>query len=237
MTSSNNTTMDEAFHRRIQGAIQTVQAWDDDPLLLAECRAIIPWEKLRRDDESGDYAQPEKDDKTMLSRDARFVQRLTRFFKSDMMTWLNNPDCAKCHGKNTVHKETRGPLTVEEREGQASRVEVYTCNDCGGDGTTETETTTTTFARCNSPRKLLETRRGRCGEYANLFGLFCRAVGLETRYILDLTDHGTFTTTTTTTTKYILVQSLVYNGSLMSIPCYCCFFEYTHTRQSGPKSC
>jgi transglutaminase-like putative cysteine protease len=196
MTSSNNNnnnntdTMDEAFHRRIQGAIQTVLAWDDDPMLLAECRAILPWDALR--DERGEYAQPEKDCKKgvlPLSRDARFVQRLTRFFKSDkgMMTWVNNPDCSKCGSKNTDIKETRGPITVEEREGQASRVEVYKCNDCGYDATT--------FARYKSPRKLLETRRGRCGEYANLFGLFCRALGLETRYILDLTDHGMLSTT------------------------------------------
>lgn len=173
--------MDESFRNRIQGAIQTAQAWEDDPMLLAECRAIIPWEALR--DESGEFAQ-EKDRKLFLSKDARFVQRLARYFKSSM-TWVNNPPCCKCNGTETVHKEMRGPTTVEEREGQATRVEVYTCRACN----TNVETC---FPRYNSPRKLLETRQGRCGEYANLFGLFCRAVGLETRYILDLTDHGTY---------------------------------------------
>ena len=99
------------------------------------------------------------------------------------MTWVNQPPCAVC-GDNTgnvQHHTTRGPETAEEKTGSASRVEVYHCDTCND--------VTTTFPRYNAPRKLLETRRGRCGEYANLFGCVCRAVGLETRYILDFTDH------------------------------------------------
>jgi len=74
----------------------------------------------------------------------------------------------------------RGPESEEEKVGQASRVEVYRCKLCG---------TETTFPRFNSPRALFKSRKGRCGEFANLFGTYCRALGFDTRYVHDFTDH------------------------------------------------
>ena len=59
-------------------------------------------------------------------------------------------------------------------------MELYKCRDCGA---------STRFPRYNSPGRLLETRRGRCGEWANCFTLILRAAAFETRFVHDVTDH------------------------------------------------
>ncbi|XP_078432599.1 peptide-N-glycanase 1 isoform X2 [Wolffia australiana] len=71
------------------------------------------------------------------------------------------------------------PLPSEIQYG-GSRVELYWCNKCSKE---------TRFPRYNDPIKLLETRRGRCGEWANCFTLYCRTFGYSSRLILDFTDH------------------------------------------------
>ena len=79
-----------------------------------------------------------------------------------------------------VGKVAGEALRAEEREGEASRAEVYECSTCRAE---------TRFPRYNSAIKLLDTRRGRCGEWANAFTLCCRAMGYRARWVLDWTDH------------------------------------------------
>ena len=106
------------------------------------------------------------------------VLALLKWFKTSFFKWVNAPDCKHCGGK-TAGVGSAAP-TEEELRYKGNRVENYRCTVCSA---------YTRFVRYNDPGKLLETREGRCGEWANCFTLCCRALGFEARYVLDWTDH------------------------------------------------
>ncbi|EGD83085.1 hypothetical protein PTSG_03725 [Salpingoeca rosetta] len=143
----------------------------EQPALQAQARARIPVDELRR-------RADDRDDKGEKSAEDRLLLELLRWFKKEFFTWVDTLPCEYCGGKTKVAGMT-APLGDEARW-QAGRVEVHQCKSCGR---------STRFPRYNHPGKLLETRRGRCGEWANCFVLCCRALGFHTRYVLDYTDH------------------------------------------------
>ncbi|XP_076928523.1 peptide-N(4)-(N-acetyl-beta-glucosaminyl)asparagine amidase-like, partial [Bidens hawaiensis] len=109
--------------------------------------------------------------------DHAFLLQLLFWFKQTFK-WVNSPPCESCGNETTI--QGMGVAYSSELAYGASRVEVYRCNVCSR---------TTRFPRYNDPLKLLETKKGRCGEWANCFSLYCRSFGYDTRLILDFTDH------------------------------------------------
>uniref|UniRef100_A0A803KPR6 Peptide-N(4)-(N-acetyl-beta-glucosaminyl)asparagine amidase n=1 Tax=Chenopodium quinoa TaxID=63459 RepID=A0A803KPR6_CHEQI len=87
--------------------------------------------------------------------------------------WVNAPPCDSC-GNQTIGQGMGVPLPAEMKYG-GSRVELYRCSFCSR---------ITRFPRYNDPIKILETKKGRCGEWANCFTLYCRAFGYESRLVL-----------------------------------------------------
>ncbi|XP_027350294.1 peptide-N(4)-(N-acetyl-beta-glucosaminyl)asparagine amidase isoform X2 [Abrus precatorius] len=112
-----------------------------------------------------------------IEKDHAFLLQLLFWFKQSF-SWVNSPSCHDC-GNETVGQGMTAPLPSETLYG-ASRVEVYRCTFCSK---------LTRFPRYNDPMKLVETRKGRCAEWANCFTLSCRAFGYESRLIFDFTDH------------------------------------------------
>ncbi|XP_064620227.1 peptide-N(4)-(N-acetyl-beta-glucosaminyl)asparagine amidase-like [Lineus longissimus] len=103
---------------------------------------------------------------------------LLTWFKSQFFSWVDAPPCEVCGG--TPEACGSAEPTPEDLKYGASRVENYWCSKCRR---------YERFPRYNHPGKLLETKRGRCGEWANCFCQLCRALGFETRFVLDWTDH------------------------------------------------
>ncbi|CAI5702823.1 unnamed protein product [Peronospora effusa] len=157
--------------KRLQSGLQRAQSYENKKM-QEEALKRIPVDTLHERARSNTSPMPLYQDE--------LLKQLLHWFKREFFTWMNQPHCSICKYERTRSVRTEGPSTAEEIAGQAGRVEVYQCPACGA---------YTRFPRYNDPVKLLDTRTGRCGEWANCFTLCCRAMGFEARYVLDVTDH------------------------------------------------
>ncbi|EEF49673.1 peptide n-glycanase, putative [Ricinus communis] len=169
------TEQNHQFDQKIRPYVTQVLMYED-PVRQEAARKTVPVEELEEKAlvslaKEGNF-KPSKSE-----QDQAFLLQLLFWFK-ESFRWVNAPPCDGC-GSNTTNQGMGVALPSEIQYG-ATRVELYHCNFCPR---------TTRFPRYNDPMKLVETRRGRCGEWANCFTLYCRAFGYESRLILDFTDH------------------------------------------------
>ncbi|CAA2980096.1 peptide-N(4)-(N-acetyl-beta-glucosaminyl)asparagine amidase [Olea europaea subsp. europaea] len=165
----------EQVEQRIRPYVDQVLMYED-PHRQEAARKTVPVDKLEEKAlialaREGNF-KPTKNE-----QDHAFLLQLLFWFKQSFR-WVNAPPCDSCN--NETVSQGMGVANPSESLYRASRIELYRCKLCSN---------VTRFPRYNDPMKLLETRKGRCGEWANCFTLYCRAFGYESRLILDFTDH------------------------------------------------
>ncbi|KAK9846350.1 hypothetical protein WJX81_002052 [Elliptochloris bilobata] len=150
----------------------------EDELLQSLALSVIPLDLLEQEAAETAASSSALGEEPPLSPADALALLLLEWFKR-FFTWVDNAPCQACGSSSTQAFGHSSP-TVDEAAGEASRVEVYRCTQCSA---------FTRFPRYNDPARLLETRQGRCGEFANCFVLCLRAAGLEARHVSDWADH------------------------------------------------
>jgi len=164
------------MENRIYSYLRSVQDYEL-PDLRSKVLNAVPVDKLRADTQEA--IELCKEFGEIKNCEECLVETLALWFKGEFFKWMDRPSCWHCGADKTELVGTSEP-DMHEAKHKASRTEIYQCGQCAA---------SVRFPRYNDPAKLVQTRKGRCGEWANAFTCICRCFDLEARFVVDWTDH------------------------------------------------
>lgn len=175
------TMKDTRFLQSIQGLGEITHRYKDNEALDKALDSIdlgLIYQGVEEREQSA-----AREGRTGLAYEDFIVLQLLQYFKKDFFTWFDKPECTSCdNGLASVRfKDVSLPPSPNPHD--IGRIENYICDECAK---------TYTFPRYNDPVKLLETKKGRCGEWVNCFMLLLQALlGTkgQVRYVWNLEDH------------------------------------------------
>lgn len=109
-----------------------------------------------------------------------FVKVLLKWFKAEFFTWCDKPICQICKNNSQCNYINSSTPNQSELTGNASRTEIYICGKCKSE---------VRFPRYNKVSYLCNSKTGRCGEWANLFGAVLLYFGFIVRFVDNFEDH------------------------------------------------
>lgn len=156
----------------IDAYLSLVKRLSSDHSALEEAKNLVPIAQIVQDNLDvleGDYQE-------------KMLPHLTDWFANQFFSWFQAPACELC-GQDL--DSCGSSLNVEGKQ-----VEHYICNNSSASGGQNGSCQFTyDFIRHNDPAILMTTRRGRCGEWANCFFVFLKALDYDARIVFDSTDH------------------------------------------------